>query len=1231
MNKKILLLCFLLLSATAYAQVNIYEPFSGTGSLNANPNWTTHSGTAGQIQFLTTASDVGNSLSYPQLALPQGNRVRIVQGNSEDVNRGFTAVTSGTLYYSALIKILDTLGLPASSDDFGDYFLHFGTTSGSSVTTFFARLHIRKGSSGNTVQIGVANRGAASSVQPTFSTNNLAVNQTHFVVVKYDFASGAASLWVNPTTNFGAATEAGGALTNTVGTTSISQAASICIRQGTRTGNIEIDEIRVGQTWASVTPAVAIPLPIPTKLAVVSISPASPVAGQPFSVTVQAQDASNQPANVVAATGISLSATGSTIGGTTTGTIPAGQSSVTISGVTLSPAATGVTITATRTSGDNLTAGTSAPFNVQSSSPVATKLAVVSISPASPIAGQPLSVTVQAQDASNQPANVAAATGISLSATGSTIGGTTTGTIPAGQSSVTISGVTLSPAATGVTITATRTSGDNLTAGTSAPFTVQSSTPVATKLAVVSISPASPVAGQPFSVTVQAQDASNQPANVVAATGISLSATGSTIGGTTTGTIPAGQSSVTISGVTLSPAATGVTITATRTSGDNLTAGTSAPFTVQAGFSPIYEPFSGTGNLSANPNWTTHSGTAGQIQFLTTASDVGNSLSYPQLTSPQGNRVRIVRNNSEDVNRGFTAVTSGTLYYSALIKILDTLGLPASGDNFGDYFLHFGTTSGSSVSTFFARLHIRKGSSGNTVQIGVANRGAASSVQPTFSTNNLAVNQTHFVVVKYDIGSGAASLWVNPTTNFGAATEAGGALTNTAGTTSISQAASICIRQGTSTGNIEIDEIRVGQTWASVTPAPAPATQLFFASVPSAGTATVPLSPPIVVQARRADNSVATNFTGTITLSRATGPGTIGGIVSKAAVNGVATFDSVTLSQAGTYTLTASAPGLSSATTGNITILARASQLAFVNLPTTGIVGRFLPAFRVQARRPDNSVDTSFRGVITIGRLQSVSFPDDEAELLNVQTLSGVLSKAAVRGEALFDSVRVDVAGQITLTASATGLPTATSAAISIAAPPATRLRFVNAPTSARQNVVIPTFFVDALRADNTRDSAFVGNITVSLIGTGAIVGNTTRAAVFGRATFDSLRINAAGNFRLVATSGTLTADTTASFGVLNIEREQTIDLPRDFALQQNYPNPFNPSTVIVYELPTVSDVVLTVYDMLGREIATLVRQRQAAGRYRATFNAQNLSSGVYLYRLQAGSFVQTKKMMLLK
>ncbi|MCS7012919.1 MAG: T9SS type A sorting domain-containing protein [Chloroherpetonaceae bacterium] len=773
------------------------------------------------------------------------------------------------------------------------------------------------------------------------------------------------------------------------------------------------------------------------------------------------------------------------------------------------------------------------------------------------------------------------------------------------------------------TYTLTATSG-SLTAATSGNINITAPTP--TKLAITSITPASPTAGQPFSVTVQAQDAANQPANVTQATGVQLSATGSTIGGTTTGTIPAGQNSVIISGVTLSPAATNVTLTATRTSGDNLAAGTSAPFTVQAGFSPFYEPFNGTGALNAAPNWATHSGTAGQIQFLTTPSDVGNSLSYPQLAPPQGNRVRTTRNNTEDVNRAFPAVASGVLYYSALIKFLDTLGLADNTSPIGDYPLHLATTSGSTgVTVFFARLHIRKGTSGNTVQIGVANRGAAGSTNPTFNTANFPVGQTHFVVIKYDFASGVASLWINPTTNFGGS-EPAGAVTNNASTDAIAQAASICIRQGSNTGNIEIDEIRVGQTWASVTPAAPPATQLAFTSVPTAGTAGVVL-PPIVVQARRADNTVATDFTGNITLSRATGPGTIGGTLTRAAVNGTATFNDITLSQAGTYTLSASATGLTSATSSNITILARASQLAFVNVPTSGRVGQFLPAFRVQARRPDNTVDTSFRAVITIGRQSSAALPEE----VDLQTLSGVLSKAAVNGEATFDSVRVDVAGPVTLTASAQGLPTASSPVINIAPPPATRLRFVNAPTSARQNIVIPTFFVDAVRADTTRDTTFTGNITVSLIGTGTLTGNTTRAAVQGRATFDSLRITAAGNFRLVATSGTLIADTTATFGVLSVERDISAGVPRDFALWQNYPNPFNPSTVIVYELPAVSDVVLKVYDMLGREVATLISQRQTAGRYRVTFNAQNLASGIYLYRLQAGRFVETKKMILLK
>ncbi len=89
--------------------------------------------------------------------------------------------------------------------------------------------------------------------------------------------------------------------------------------------------------------------------------------------------------------------------------------------------------------------------------------------------------------------------------------------------------------------------------------------------------------------------------------------------------------------------------------------------------------------------------------------------------------------------------------------------------------------------------------------------------------------------------------------------------------------------------------------------------------------------------------------------------------------------------------------------------------------------------------------------------------------------------------------------------------------------------------------------------------------------------------------------------------------------------------LPKQFTLAQKYPNPFNPTTLITYQLPVASEVSLKIYDALGREVATLVNGRQEAGLYTQPFNAANLSSGIYFYRLQAGNFVATKKMMLVK
>ncbi len=88
---------------------------------------------------------------------------------------------------------------------------------------------------------------------------------------------------------------------------------------------------------------------------------------------------------------------------------------------------------------------------------------------------------------------------------------------------------------------------------------------------------------------------------------------------------------------------------------------------------------------------------------------------------------------------------------------------------------------------------------------------------------------------------------------------------------------------------------------------------------------------------------------------------------------------------------------------------------------------------------------------------------------------------------------------------------------------------------------------------------------------------------------------------------------------------------PVRFALAQNYPNPFNPTTVIRFELPEVTQVRLTVCDVLGREVQTIVHETKQSGRYEVTFNARNLASGVYFYQLQTGDFVTTKRMMVLK
>ena len=162
------------------------------------------------------------------------------------------------------------------------------------------------------------------------------------------------------------------------------------------------------------------------------------------------------------------------------------------------------------------------------------------------------------------------------------------------------------------------------------------------------------------------------------------------------------------------------------------------------------------------------------------------------------------------------------------------------------------------------------------------------------------------------------------------------------------------------------------------------------------------------------------------------------------------------------------------------------------------------------------------------------------------------------------------------------------------------------------------------------------GNISAPLLG--KFSGTTNPGTITSSATDGSLTFKFVSNINNFEYAGwaavIISIHDTTSVGVENDES----NIPKVFGLDQNYPNPFNPSTSIEYQVPVSSFVELKVFDLLGREVATLVNEEKNPGNYETTFDGSKLASGVYFYRIKANpsagsgqSFVQTKKLLLMK
>ncbi|MDP3581782.1 MAG: T9SS type A sorting domain-containing protein, partial [Ignavibacteria bacterium] len=133
-----------------------------------------------------------------------------------------------------------------------------------------------------------------------------------------------------------------------------------------------------------------------------------------------------------------------------------------------------------------------------------------------------------------------------------------------------------------------------------------------------------------------------------------------------------------------------------------------------------------------------------------------------------------------------------------------------------------------------------------------------------------------------------------------------------------------------------------------------------------------------------------------------------------------------------------------------------------------------------------------------------------------------------------------------------------------------------------------------------------------------------------------SIGVNSSGQVAITGSSPGATSATdyaTVKYSQTTTDVESNKEIPTGFELSQNFPNPFNPETIISYKVQAASNVSLKVYDVLGREVATLVNDYLQAGNYNSQFAIRNskLSSGVYFYTMKANGFVATKKMILMK
>ena len=822
-----------------------------------------------------------------------------------------------------------------------------------------------------------------------------------------------------------------------------------------------------------------------------SVQPGSVTAGNSISpaVTVSVEDSQgNLVATATNAVTMSIATNPSngTLGGTLG--VAAINGVATFPNLSVNSAGVGYALKANAT---NLTAATSTNFNVTAG---ATSKIAFSVQPSNLLPGSSISpaVAVSIEDALGNVVTTATnqiTVAIGTNPSAGTLSGTLSVTAVNGVA--TFPNLSINNTGLGYTLTASAT---GFTTITSSPFSnIVFGVPA--KLAFTQ-QPSNVTAGSAISpsITVTVEDAANNPVNSATNSitiAIGTNPASGTLGGTLTAAAVNGVA--TFSTLNINKTGTGYTLTASAT---NLTGATSIGFNVTAGAAKALlftvQPTNVAAGSFISPSVTVSINDA-LGNLVTTAT---NPITIAIGTNPAGGTL------------------GGTVTIAAIngVATFSTLSVNKVGANYtltagapgltGSTSIAFNITAGSAMKLAF------------TVQ--PTNVAAGSSISPAVT---VSVEDSQGNVVPAAVNLITMAIGTNPSSG------------TLGGTLSVAAVNGVAIFS-----NLNINNAGLGYTLAASTPSltsatsatlsvtAGAATKLVFTVQPASVTAGNVISPAVTVSVEDALNNVVTTATNQITVIGSSG--TFGGTLSVAAVNGVASFSTLSVNNAGTgYTLTANATGFTSITSSafNVTV-GTASKLVFAVQPTSSVAGSTIsPTVTVNAEdAAGNLVPTATNSItIAIGTNPASG------------TLGGTLTAAAVNGVATFSTLNINNPGTgYTLAAGATGLSGATSTAFNITVGAASKLAFTVQPSSVAVGASISPAITVSVEDSLGNIVTSANNSITMAIGTnpssGTLSGTLTVAAVNGVATFSNLSINNVG------TGYTLTANATGFTAVIS-------------------------------------------------------------------------------------------------